>query len=120
MRTRPLLTTILLGVAVAASAEVTTRNIVGEWVTDTASRGVANHFTFQADHSFRYSGGDAVGAGKWNLHEGKKLELIYYSDYERKVVSASSHRDWIIIESFSTGHMRANWLWGSGEWTKQR
>jgi hypothetical protein len=107
MRRRILLITFLVGVAAAAAAEITSADLVGEWFGGTSS--IVTRYTFRADHSFDYTGGDAHGAGKWRLHDGKKLELIYHYDYERKLISSLSKRDWIVVESVSKGRLRFRW-----------
>ena len=109
MRRRVLVITFLLGVAVAASAETTSTDLVGEWSSGRPSHADWRSFTFRADHSWTGIAYDVHGAGKWNLHGGKKLELIYYSDYEHKIISHSSKIDWILIESIIADHMRLKW-----------
>jgi hypothetical protein len=83
--------------------------------------------SFRADHSFDYVGGVGHGAGKWLLHDGKNLELIYHYDYDPKPISDSSKRSWIVIDSIGKGRMQVRWdlspsgqLSSSDVWTKQR
>lgn len=107
MCTRVLLTTFLLSIAVAASAEVTPAELVGEWHGGTSS--IPVRYIFRADHSFDSSGGDTHTAGKWKLHGGNKLELIIHYDYDPKPISSSSPRQWALIESIRKGRMRLKW-----------
>ena len=109
MRRRILVITFLLGVAVAARAETTSADLVGEWSSGRPSHVDWRLFTFRTDHSWNGIADDIHGAGKWKLHGGKKLELIYYSDYEHKIISGSSKSDWILIESIIADHMRLRW-----------
>jgi hypothetical protein len=53
MRRQPVLIALLLAAAVTARAEIISADIVGKWITGTSQRGVANWFTFRADHSWR-------------------------------------------------------------------
>lgn len=119
MRRRVLVITFLLGVAVAARAETTSAELVGEWSSGRPSHADWRLFTFRADHSWNGIADDVHGAGKWKLHE-KKLELIYYSDYEHKIISDSSKSDWILIESIIGDHLRLRWYAKfSGKFTGQ-
>jgi hypothetical protein len=120
MRRRVLVITFLLGVALAARAEITSADLVGEWSSGTPSHADWRFFTFRADHSWNGIADDIHGAGKWKLHGGKKLKLIYYSDYEHKIISDSSKSDWILIESIIADHMWLRWYSKfSGEFTGQ-
>ena len=118
-----LLIILLLGLAVAASGEVTSADLVGKWIG--GSRSVPVDYTFRADHAFHCAGGDVVGAGTWRIHGGKKLELIYH--YGTKPISSSSGRDWFLIDSISKGRVRVRrysrlngQLLPAEVWTKQR
>jgi hypothetical protein len=123
----PLLMLLVANVAVAAGAEVTSADLVGKWVGNAPA---GFHIVLRADHSFDYIGGDAHGAGKWKLHDGKKLELIYHYDYDPKPISSSSKRSWLIIDSISKDRVRLTWYdkdlspgfqYSSPEiWTKRR
>jgi hypothetical protein len=103
-----LVVTFLLGVAVAVRGGTTSADLVGEWSSGRPSHADWRLFTFRADHSWNGIAYDVHGAGKWKLHDGKKLELIYYSDYEHKIIS-NSKIDWILIESIIGDHMRLRW-----------
>jgi hypothetical protein len=103
MRPQTLLIIIAIHVAVAADAQVTAADLVGKWVGDAPA---GFHIVFKADHSFDYISGDAHGMGKWELHEGKKLELIFHYDYDPEPISSLSKRSWILIDSLSKDHMR--------------
>jgi hypothetical protein len=111
MRRYALLITSLLAVTVAARAQVTSADLVGEWLMrrPALTNRLDCNFTFGANHSFDYVRGDVHGAGKWKLHAGNKLELIYHYDYDRKPISSLSLRDWIIIDSIGKGRMRLRW-----------
>ena len=110
MRIQALFIIVVINVAVAAEAKVTAADLVGKWFRHvTAEAPTGFDIVFRADHSFDYVGGDAHGAGKWKLHGGKKLELIYHYDYDRKPISNSSPRQWILIESLSKGRMQVRW-----------
>ena len=128
MRTRALLITFLLAVPITGRAEITSKDLVGEWFDSTSS--IPARYTFRADHSFEYTSGDGYGAGKWSLHDGKKLELIYHYDYDPKPISSLSERDWMIVEPISKGRMQVRWynkifrpgheLSSPEVWTKRR
>jgi hypothetical protein len=109
MRRRVLATIFLLGVAVAVRGETTSADLVGEWSSGRPSHADWRLFTFRADHSWNGIADTIHGAGKWKLQGGKKLELVYYSDYQHKIVSDSSKSDWILIESIIGDHMRLRW-----------
>jgi len=109
MRTQALPILFLLTVAVAAGADVTSADLIGEWTSGRPSEGAWRDFTFRADHSFNGIGGDAVSAGKWKLHRGNRLELIIHYDYDPKPISSSSPREWALIEPLSKGRMRVRW-----------
>jgi len=93
MLRRVLVITFLLGVAVAARAETTSADLVGEWSSGRPSHADWRLFTFRADHSWNGIADDIDAAGKWKLHGGKKLELIYYSDgsIPRKISGSESN-----------------------------
>ena len=123
MRARVLLIVFLLGPAVAKSGEITSAELMGEWIGGTSS--IPMEYTFRADHSFHYAGGDVLGAGTWKIHDGKKLELIYH--YGTKPISSSSGRHWFLIDSISKGRVRVRrysrlngQLLPAEVWTKQR
>jgi hypothetical protein len=125
MRIRVQLTTFLLSIAVAASAEVTPAELVGEWHGGTSS--IPVRYIFRADHSFDGIGGDAHSAGKWKLHGGNKLELIIHYDYDPKPISSLSPRSWMLVDSLSSGRMRVRSYSSDGHylspptvWTKRR
>jgi hypothetical protein len=127
MRTHALLTLFLLSAAVAARAEVTSADLIGHWTSGKPEEGAWRDFTFRADHSFDGIGGDAISAGKWKLHPRNKLELIIHYDHDRKPISDSSPREWVLIDSISKGRMRLRWyssfnghLLPPEVWTKRR
>src|SRR5262249_9766916 len=92
MRRRALVITFLLGVAVAARAETTSAELVGEWSSGRPSHADWRLFYFRADHSWNGIAHHIHGAAKGEPPSGKKLELIYYSDYEHKIIFDSSKR----------------------------
>ena len=105
-----LLISLLITAAAAADGEATSAGLVGQWFRVAPSEHpVTFAISFRADHSFDYVGGDAHGAGKWLLHGGRNLELIYHYDYDPKPISDSSKRSWIVIDSVSKGRMRVRW-----------
>ena len=78
---------LAIDLAVAAKAEVTSADLIGEWTSGRPSEGAWRDFTFRPDHTFDGMGGDAHSAGKWKLHHGNKLELIIHYDYDPKPIS---------------------------------
>jgi hypothetical protein len=125
---RLLLISLLISAAAAADGEATSTRLLGQWFRLASSQHPGTFaISFRADHSFDYVGGDAHGAGKWLLHDGNNLELIYHYDYDPKPISDSSKRSWIVIYSISKNRMQVRWdLSPSGQlssfevWTKQR
>jgi hypothetical protein len=129
MRNAVLLVALLAVASASAASDMTSRELIGTWFGGTSSQG-DRRFTFRADHTFDGIDGDAISAGKWKLHGGNKLELIYYSDYERKIISRSSKRGWIVIKPVTTNRIEMAYfdkdfspgfqLASAGVWTKQR
>ena len=120
---------VLASTAGAAAIDITAADLVGAWSGGTSSLG-DRRYTFRADHTFDGIDGDAISAGKWKLHPSDKLELIYYSDYERKIISGSSKHGWIVIKSMTKARLEFVWFdkdfspgfqySGGGVWSKRR
>jgi hypothetical protein len=124
-----LLVAFLALASASAATDITSTELIGTWFGGTSSQG-DTRFTFRADHTFDGIDGDAISAGRWKLHRGNRLELIYYSDYDRKVISRSSKHGWLVIKrvastrfefvsfdkDFSPGFQYSSW----GVWKKLR
>jgi hypothetical protein len=126
MRVALLLTIVLASTTVHAGSDITSADLVGTWSCGTSSSLGNGRYTFRADHTFDGINGDAISAGRWKLHASNKLELIYYSDYERKTISRSSKHGWIVTKArlefvwfdkdFSPGFQYSS----GGVWSKRR
>lgn len=129
MRNTIFLVTFLALATASPASDITSRQLIGTWSGGSSSTG-DNRFIFRADHTFDGITGDAIWAGKWKLHHGNNLELIFYSDDERKIVSRSSEHCWILIKPIATNRMEMAYfakdfphgpaLPNMGVWTKQR
>ena len=106
MRLAFLVVALFAAVSVGRADDITSRELVGTWTRGIDAYGQVTRFSFRADHSFDFNGGDIHWAGKWKLQRGNKLELITHYDYDPKPISGSSPREWMIIESIDKGRMR--------------
>ncbi len=106
MRSAVLLVALFAAASISRARDITSRELIGTWTGGTDAYGEVTRYTFRADHSFDFIGGDTHWAGKWKLQRGNKLELITHYDYDPKPISSSSPRQWMIIESIHKGRMR--------------
>ena len=115
---------LIFTVCLAASAidlppSTEPKNIVGTWWTKLCDR-YEGRYDFRSDFTYSGSCADMIDAGRWKLHKGGKLELISYSDFEKKTISNTSSRDIVLINSFSKKVMHVT-LWDGKKdiWTKR-
>ena len=130
MRAALLLTIVLASTMVHAGIDITSADLVGTWSCGTSSSLGNGRYTFRADHTFDGINGDAISAGRWKLHTSNKLELIYYSDYELKIITRSSKHGWIVIKPITKTRLEfvwfdkdfspANQYSNGGVWSKRR
>lgn len=81
------------------AAQFSAKDLVGGWTTDTADE-ERGHYTFYSDFTYKGSKGDMLFAGKWKLLSGEKLELISFSDFDKKIISNPPSREALAIHSF--------------------
>ena len=109
----------LVASAVGAPVSVEPKDIVGTWWTKLCDR-YEGRYDFRADSTYSGSCADMIDGGRWKLHKGGKLELISYSDFDKKIISSRSSRDIVLIDSVSKKVMHVT-LWDGKKdvWTKR-
>jgi hypothetical protein len=91
----------------AGAAQLKSKDLIGAWITDVADdeRG---HYTFHSNFTYDGSKGDMLFAGRWKL-DGAKLELVSYSDFEKKILSNLPVSEHIVIRSFVGHTLSVTW-----------
>jgi len=130
MRKAVLLTTILASATVYASLDLMSADLVGTWSCGTSSSLGNGRYTFRADHTFDGIDGGCDFGGPLEAACGQQAGLIYYSDYERKIISRSSLHHWIVIKPLTRARLEFVWFnrdfspgfqySSGGVWTKRR
>ncbi len=119
-----LLVLLFTSVTAASGTEITSRDLIGTWRGQYYERD-STRFTFRPDHTFDGVDGDQLFAGKWRLHGGRRVDILLYSDYEKKLVSRTSLRRSIVLDPVNKTRFRISWqdgnhLYNHDVWTKAR
>jgi hypothetical protein len=118
---KPLLILMVCVVAsiIGTPVSIAPKDIVGTWWTKLCDK-YEGRYDFRPDFTYNGSCADMFDGGKWKLHQGGKLELISYSDFEKKTISDKSSRDIVVINRFAKKVMHVT-LWDGKKdvWTKR-
>jgi len=114
-----IVTLCLIAGAVDVPVSIEPKDIVGTWWTKLCDR-YEGRYDFRSDFTYGGSCADMIDGGKWKLHKGGKLELISYSDFDKKTISNGSSRDIVLINRFGKTVMHVT-LWDGKKdvWTKR-